>query len=323
MDIDYLLALQDFRNSIDNALTPFMEFISTFAVNYLLMFPVLIYWCLDKKKGLYVLGASSMCIALNAVVKLTACVYRPWIRDARVYPAGNAITEATGYSFPSGHCSTAAPMYGGMAVSYHKKSQIWVPIVCVTMILLTGFSRNYLGVHTPQDVCVGLTLGAVSLFVMYKIFGYIEKNPEKEDIFLIAGIVFGIAALFYITLKPYPMDYVDGKLLVDPQRMMNDGYKDIGMLMAFCAGRLIEKHFIRFEATGLNAKGIAISLIGGIPTVVIAFKLQKPLISLMGDHFGRLCCESLLILFVVAGWPAVIKLVCGGKDGKTSAAAES
>jgi len=31
MDIDYLLALQDFRNGIDNWLTPFMELISLFA----------------------------------------------------------------------------------------------------------------------------------------------------------------------------------------------------------------------------------------------------------------------------------------------------
>jgi hypothetical protein len=28
MDIQYLLFLQDFRNSIDNALTPFMEWVS-------------------------------------------------------------------------------------------------------------------------------------------------------------------------------------------------------------------------------------------------------------------------------------------------------
>ena len=35
MDIQYLLFLQDFRNSIDNALTPFMEGVSMFAVTYL------------------------------------------------------------------------------------------------------------------------------------------------------------------------------------------------------------------------------------------------------------------------------------------------
>ena len=55
MDIAYLLFLQDFRNGIDNALTPFMEWISKFAVTYLYMVPVFIYWAVNKRKGLYTL----------------------------------------------------------------------------------------------------------------------------------------------------------------------------------------------------------------------------------------------------------------------------
>ena len=35
MDIDYLLFLQNFRNSINDALTPFMEALSLYAVTYL------------------------------------------------------------------------------------------------------------------------------------------------------------------------------------------------------------------------------------------------------------------------------------------------
>ena len=49
MDIQYLLFLQDFRNSIDNALTPFMEWVSMFAVTYLILFPVYYYWNRNKK----------------------------------------------------------------------------------------------------------------------------------------------------------------------------------------------------------------------------------------------------------------------------------
>ncbi len=79
MDIEYLLFLQNFRNSINDALTPFMEAISYFAVS--------------------------------------VCAYRPWIRDVRVLPAGDAIKTATGYSFPSGHTTTATPIYGGLALS--------------------------------------------------------------------------------------------------------------------------------------------------------------------------------------------------------------
>ena len=98
MDIEYLLLLQRFRNAINDALTPFMEMISLFAVTYLIIVPAVVYWCIDKKSGLYTLSSFTVCIAFNAVLKLTACVYRPWIRDSRVLPAGDAITTATGYS---------------------------------------------------------------------------------------------------------------------------------------------------------------------------------------------------------------------------------
>ena len=121
MDIQYLLFLQDFRNSIDNALTPFMEGVSMFAVTYLILFPVYYYWNRNKKDGLYALVAYYFCMVITPLVKLTACVYRPWIRDSRIVPAGKAIVTATGYSFPSGHTTTAAPLAGGMVVNTWKE----------------------------------------------------------------------------------------------------------------------------------------------------------------------------------------------------------
>ena len=42
MDIQYLLWLQTFRNNIDDALTPVMEFVSMFATTYLILIPVLL-----------------------------------------------------------------------------------------------------------------------------------------------------------------------------------------------------------------------------------------------------------------------------------------
>ena len=51
MDISYLLFLQDFRFSIGDALTPLMEWVSLFAIRSLLLIPVFVYWCLDKKTG--------------------------------------------------------------------------------------------------------------------------------------------------------------------------------------------------------------------------------------------------------------------------------
>lgn len=310
MDINYLLFLQNFRNSINDAWTPFMDWISHFAVAYLMLIPAFLYWCVDKKKGLYTLTSAVACIAAGAVVKLTFCIYRPWIRDSRIVTGGNAIKEATGYSFPSGHTTAATPMYGGIAATFGKKRK-WIAAVCILLILITGFSRNYLGVHTPQDVIVGFLLSALIMFGVARLFRHLEAHPEKEDAWLLAGLILTAAALLYIFFKPYPMDYVDGKLLVDPETMKIDGYKDVATLGSFCIGRFIEKHFIRFREAGLKVGGILVSMLGAVPLFVINKILPGPVKAVVGPRVSGVVIQALVIFFIIAIWPAVIRLATG------------
>ena len=305
MDIDYLLLLQDFRNGIDNAITPFMEMISLFAVTYLVIIPALIYWCVDKRAGLFTIGSYAASVTVNALIKLSACIYRPWIRDSRVLPAGDAIRTATGYSFPSGHTMTAVPIYGGIVASTWKKIR-WIAVLSLICLLLTAFSRNYLGVHTPQDVMVGLVAGILVLWGMAVLFRYLEKNPEKENWFLAGGILLGIGALVYFSLKLYPMDYVDEKLLVDPQKMMKDGFGDTGKLIAFCAGRYIEKTWIRFKPV-FSKRNLAAGLAGAVILFFLIESIGSPLQSALGLQWGALVQNMVIFLYITAGWPAVMK----------------
>jgi membrane-associated phospholipid phosphatase len=321
LDIRYLLFLQEFRNNIKDAWTPFMEFVSTFATRYLILAVLFIYWALDKRSGLYSIASMCLTLGLNQLVKLTACVYRPWIRDPRILPAGDSITTATGYSFPSGHTATAAPQFGGMAVTEGRKHK-WLRFVCVLGILLVGFSRNYLGVHTPQDVFVAICESVLCLIIMSKIFAYLDVHPEKEDLFLIAGIVLGFAAIAYITFKPYPMTYVDGKLLVDPQKMMNDGYGDIAFLIAFCIGRYIERRWIQFRPTGINAAGLILCAAGMVIFVLMNNNIGAPLDKMLGSHWGHFARRMITILYYMAVYPLVIKLVLKQK-GSDSADTEN
>lgn len=316
MDIEYLLFLQRFRESINDSLTPFMEGISLFAVTYLIMIPVFVYWVVSKRKGLYTLVSYYLCCGFNAIVKLTVCAYRPWIRDARVHPAGDAITTATGYSFPSGHTVTAGPIYGGLAVvSWSWKK--FVSVILGIFLLLTAFSRNYLGVHTPQDVFVGICESVFWLIIVAKIFTYLDEHPEKENLLLLICFIVGWLGIAYITFKPYPMDYVDGKLLVDPQKMMNDGYGDICLLIAFPVARYIEKRWIGFQAPGLKGAGLAAGIVGLIPLFVMIKFMRPALDGLLGTHWGHFTHSFILVLYCVALWPLVIKAV-----SKTEAKAE-
>lgn len=69
-------------------------------------------------------------------------------------------------SFPSGHALYAASIFGGVAVlltarvrSRPVQAVIWLG--CLSLTLLVGISRVYLGVHYPSDVLAGYAIGII------------------------------------------------------------------------------------------------------------------------------------------------------------------
>ena len=319
MDIEYLLWLQNFRISINDAWTPFMQWISTFAVRSLYLLPAFVYWFIRKRSGLYMYASLTVSLWVNAVIKLTACVYRPWIRDARVIPAGDAIKTAGGYSFPSGHTMTATPIYGSFAVLAKKAGYVLVSVVCAALILVTGFSRNYLGVHTPQDVLVGLVLGILAVWAASKVFRYIDAHPESEKMFLLAGFLAGAAAIIYIRLKSYPMDYVDGKILVKPESMIPGSTSDISLIFGLVIGRYVEKRWVKFSPdwtlspSWAALKGLILCAVGLWIYSFIIYTVKGELVTALGAFPGRIVYGFTNTFFVIAVWPAVMKVFCRKK----------
>ena len=134
MDIDILLALQDFRNGIGTYLSDFLSKMTFLGeLNTALVIMAIFYWCISKEYGTYLMVGWGGNRLINGGLKVTACAYRPWIRDARVVPYGDAITTATGYSFPSGHTMNAATIFGGGAVrrTFHGYcASCWGSLFC-------------------------------------------------------------------------------------------------------------------------------------------------------------------------------------------------
>lgn len=312
MDIEYLLWLQEFRNATDNVLSPFLMWVSDFAVGALILIPVFIYWAVNKRDGLFILMAYNISNVINGIVKLTFCVYRPWIRDARVVPYGNSIKTAGGYSFPSGHTMESSPTYGGLAVLTRKKAPL-IMWLCILGIILTAISRNYLGVHTPQDVIVGTILGLCSVWIASRVTGYIYARPERENMILILGLVIIAASGAYLALKPYPVDYADGKLIVDPKSMILSSIGPLGMLAGIILGRYIEKRYINFKAERFTLKAGIIALIGLVPLAFMDHRVRVWL-SFIGKEPAKLAERFILGLFVMAIWPMVLKLFKAGED---------
>lgn len=321
MDIDYLLLLQNFRAQINEALSPAMEWISMAATTYLILIPVFWYWNRDKRQGLYALVSYYFCMFLTPVIKLTACVYRPWIRSPQIHPAGDAITTATGYSFPSGHTTTAGPLAGGMAVNTWKNKRTRVfSFLFALFVLLTAFSRNYLGVHTPQDVLVALLISGLSLYVTAKLFDYLGRHPDREELFLLIAYALSWAAIAYISLKPYPMEYnAAGKLIVDPEKMKVDGYGDIGKVIGFVVARFIEKNWIRFEPRRRSWFDIILCLAGLIPMVLMKTYIRPVMRGWMGDQWGSLVYNVVFTFYYIALFPLLLKATDRIAVGKANA----
>lgn len=307
MDISYLLFLQELREASNAIWVPFFEWVSRFVIDmpiYLILMGI--YWCFCKEAGAFMMSNMSGGYVVNQIVKNTCCVYRPWIRDARVMPAGDAITTATGYSFPSGHTQLAVTSFGSIAVWQKKRK--WLVALCVLAILLIGFSRNFLGVHTPQDVVVSMILCVLVIWLNGKAFRWALK--EKNDLrYAIISTVFCALFLVYITLKPYPMDMVDGKLLVDPFHMMTDCYNAAGCFLGFVWGWIIERRWIQFKVEGSAGRRIIRFVIGAAIFYVLFHYTRTPIIGVFGAHIGSLVSSLLVYIFVSAIYPFFIKMV--------------
>ena len=277
MDIDILLALQEFRNGAGSFLTEFfskMTFLGE--INTAIVIMAILYWSVSKELGSYLLMGWSGNRLANGVMKVTACAYRPWIRDARILPHGNAITTATGYSFPSGHTMNAASLFGGIAV--RKDYPRALRIVLGFVLAFVAFSRIYLGVHTPQDVLVGAAIGTLVMWLTFRLMRWVEAHPGKDWLVVCISVGLGAAVALYAALKPYPADYdAEGKLIVDGAKMANDTFKGVGYCVAFLTGWILERRFVGFSTE-----------------VPVQQKLMRAVIGLLGYYAVSLILAPLL-----------------------------
>lgn len=255
MDISYLLLLQNLREITHHMFDSFFSFITLFGEDLLLMlFISAIYWCVSEQLGKRLLLFFHFSNIINQLIKNTACVYRPWIRSNAVLPVESAKAAAGGYSFPSGHTAKACAVFGGLAYTAPLEKRL--RNLAVIMALAVGFSRNWLGVHTPQDVLVSLLLAGPLLYFANLIFlrteqaSSLKPNRISADIFFfVTGCaLFVMFMLAYITFKSYPADYFDGQLLVNPATMIPGAYRGAGGLIGFAAGWLIDLRFLHFHA---------------------------------------------------------------------------
>ncbi len=185
-------------------------------------------------------------------------------------------------------------------------------MLCALLILLTMFSRNFLGVHTPQDVLAGFLETALIIVAAGFVMKLVSGSDRRIDILSLAGILFIAATLVYIQVKPYPMDYdAEGKLLVDPQKMMKDCFCGCGGLLGLIVGCWLERRFLHYEIPKQSPFLPLVTAAGlGLLLCWNEYFADATVVLLFGRNWGNFAAGLLAVLFVTAGFPPVIRRLC-------------
>lgn len=218
-----------------------------------------IYWCYDKKFGVYVGTNLMVGLVANPMIKNVFLRYRPYmvhpeVKCLRPVHEGDLYDPLLqGYSFPSGHTSNSSTMYFSLPV-YGKKK--WLVVLGILVPFLVGLSRVCLGVHYPTDVMAGWLLGAV---VVSAITFLQKKIQIKWKLYLLITAIM-VPGFFYCT--------------------SNDYFTCFGMMIGFFAASLFEEKYVQFENTKDVKKSLS-RVVGGVAVFFIANVVLKAVFGLI------------------------------------------
>lgn len=124
--------------------------------------------------------------ALFLAITMSACgIAMPLLKNifSRERPDFYRLIEINGYSFPSGHTTSATTMYLTLAIIVlsimNKLNKYFIFSIAVIGIVIIGSSRIYLGVHYPTDVMAGICLGISIVSTVYVLY-YSNSSEEVK-----------------------------------------------------------------------------------------------------------------------------------------------
>lgn len=287
--MDFLRFLADYRSPVLDTIFQSATWIAQETVVVIII--CWFYWCCNKKLA-HILGFTYFLSGLLLqTLKITFRIPRPWVLDPEFKAVESAIGGATGYSFPSGHTQSGTALFS--TLGFYLKNKGW-KFLCFFLMCFIGFSRMYLGVHTPKDVLVSMVLTlAISFIVYYRRASKLDQT-ENVKIFslmllIICILVFLYAGILYFTN------------IADPD-MTADAFKAGGAGLGFAAGYYIEQTYIRFSMPQ-TAKEKALRFFAGLFSIVVLMIIFK--LTIKKYLLGNIISYFLLILWIVALYPAI------------------
>lgn len=257
-----------------------------------LVLALIVFWCVDKRRGYFMMTVGFVGTVCNQFMKLFCRIPRPWVLDPEFTPVEQALEDASGYSFPSGHSQSAAGTFGSLAVTEERGG---LRLLYIAVMLLVPFTRMYLGVHTPADVLAG---GAISLALVFVLQPLVFRKGGMN--WMIPVMVVLVAAYTaYVFLHPFPAD-VDAAIVASSRK---NAVTLSGCVAAMAVVYPAERRWVNFSNEAVWWAQI-LKVIGGL-ALVLAVKegLKAPLEAIAPVLAARAVRYFLLVVVAGLVWP--------------------
>ena len=291
--MDFLYWLEGIRMPV---LNEFMLAITTLGEETAFLAMALIFfWCVDKKRGYLLMSVGFLGTMFNQFMKLWFRIPRPWVLDENFTILEQAREAASGYSFPSGHTTSAVGTFGSIAVSSRKR---WVQVLSVTVAVLVGISRMYIGVHTPADVLVGALTSILLIVLLRNVV--LSGNEKGMKVIIAVMIAVAIGLLAFVELYPFPAD-VDVHNL---ESGLKNAYTMIGCMVGVAVVYTVDIKYLDFQTKAVWWVQILKAALGLLLVLAVKEGLRSPLDAMFAGHMIARAVRYFLIV-IVAGiiWP--------------------
>ncbi len=263
---------------------------------------LVIFWCVDKKRGYFLMAVGFAGTMLNQFLKLICRVPRPWVLDPDFTILEQAREAAAGYSFPSGHTQMAVGTFGALAVTAKDRK---TTVVCWVIAGLASFSRMYIGVHTPYDVLASVL---IALMLVYGMKRPVLQGEIKEMKVVLAGLILMSLALFvYVEFWNFPAD-MD---LHNLESGMKNAYTMLGCLIGVAVVYLGERKYVNFDTKAIWWVQILKVVLGMGVVLAVKEGLRSPLEAVFGIYPGRAVRYFLIVLTAGLLWPMTFRWFSG------------